>query len=155
MGLPYTVTAPADRQPLAGTSTTRLRGRRLAIARAAWLLVAFLALVIFIVATPLFFTQLQTACPTATCVWPQLTADELRATLSAGWSLRFYAAAMSALNITHALIWCMIGCVIFWRKSDDWFALFVALFLIVFGLSYQTPPPIHPVVDVVGVVLGD
>ncbi len=155
MSLPFIVTASADHSSVRDVSATRLRGRRLAVARAAWLVVALLALAIFVVATPLLFNQFQTACPTATCATEQLTAAELRATLAAGWSLPFFAVALSALRIVHALLWGAVGVVIFWRKSDDWMALFVALFLILFGLSFQTPPPIHPLVDGVAVVLSD
>src|SRR5437762_9098915 len=114
MSLPFTVTASADSQSVPATAVTRLRGRRLAVARAAWLLVALLALVIFVVATPLFFEQFQTACPTATCESPRLTSDQLRATVAAGWSLPFFATALSALNLVHALLWCAAGGLIFW-----------------------------------------
>ncbi|MFL5801543.1 MAG: hypothetical protein ACJ8CR_07350 [Roseiflexaceae bacterium] len=155
MNPPYVPVAPSVHADRGSPPATRLRGRRLAVARSAWLLVALLALVIFVVATPLFFNQLQTACPTSSCATQQLTADELRATVAAGWSLPFFAAALVALRIVHACIWCAVGGLIFWRKSDDWMALFVALFLILFGLSYQTPPPIHPVVDLMALVLGD
>src|SRR5512132_3193106 len=98
MALPYMETAAADRRSAPVTPATRLRGRWLAVARFAWLLVALLALMIFAVAMPLFFNQLQTACPTATCATQQLTADELRATVAAGWSLPFFAAALVALS---------------------------------------------------------
>jgi len=155
MNPPYVPVAPSARADRGSPPATRLRGRRLAVARSAWLLVALMALAIFVVATPLFFKQWQTACPTAPCATQQLTADELRATVAAGWSLPFFATALVALNIVHALLWCAVGVMIFWRKSDDWMALFVALFLILFGLSFQTPPPIHPVVDVAAVVLSD
>jgi signal transduction histidine kinase len=149
------VSASAAHASARDASATHLRGRPLALARAAWLVVALLALAIFVVATPLFFNQFQTACPTPTCATEQLTTDQLRATHAAGWSLPFFAAALSALRIAHALLWCTVGILIFWRKSDDWMALFVALFLILFGLLNATPPPIHPLIDGVGMVLGD
>src|SRR5438105_14912439 len=113
MSLGFMVTASADHRSLRDVSATRLRGRRLAVVRSAWLLVALLAFVIFVVATPLSFNQFQTACPTPTCATSQLTAAELRATLAAGWSLPFFAAALSALRIVHALLWCAVGGVIF------------------------------------------
>jgi hypothetical protein len=42
------------------------------------------------------------------------------------------------LNIYFAIIaaiWCAVGFLIFWRRSDDWLALLAAFFLVIFGLN--------------------
>ena len=31
------------------------------------------------------------------------------------------------------LVWFAVGALIFWRRSDDWMALLVSLFLVAFG----------------------
>jgi hypothetical protein len=50
-----------------------------------------------------------------------------------GFSVSGYALLQTMLSVGIALAWFVVSGVIFWRKSDDWMALFVALFLVVFA----------------------
>ncbi len=65
----------------------------------------------------------------------QLTPENFQALRGAGFSLDFYAAYVVIFQTSCALIWFLIGVVIFWRKSDNWMALFVALFLVTYAAT--------------------
>src|SRR5260370_36371309 len=47
-------------------------------------------------------------------------------------SVDFYAVCFVILNFGFYFMWFVVAVVIFWRKSDDWMALLVALFLVLF-----------------------
>ena len=52
-----------------------------------------------------------------------------------GLSVGFYAAyTVAVLEIATMLPWVAVGAAIFWRKSEDWMALFVALMLVTNGI---------------------
>jgi hypothetical protein len=52
-----------------------------------------------------------------------------------------YAAYIIALFVVIALIWSAVGLIIFWRRSDDWLALLVALTLILFNTGATENAP--------------
>jgi hypothetical protein len=102
--------AAADRHL---TPSTRLRGRRLLVARVAWATAAT--------------AQLQTVCGGARCALVQPTSDSARTLHQLGFSLGGYAALTFALILLSSVICFAVSGVIVWRKSDDWMALLVAL----------------------------
>ena len=109
---------------------TRLHGRRLLLARIACLTLVVLSLGICIGSLPDYLAQLQTVCRFAPCAIGQLS-PELAATLQhLGLSISGYAAGMFAFVMVLALAFFAVGCLIFWRKSDDWMGL-----LFTYGLS--------------------
>ncbi len=65
----------------------------------------------------------------------QLAATSALTLTQWGLSLSAYAACFVALNVLVSLLPWGIGLLLFWRKSDEWMGLFVALFLILLGAN--------------------
>ena len=113
-----------------GAPDTRLRGRRLILARVVWVAVVTLIAALFLVRLPSYYTLLQTICTGATCGSAQPTPDSAQAMQRLGLSVSAYAAFTLALTLALAFLCFTLGAVIFWRRSDDWMALLVALMVV-------------------------
>jgi hypothetical protein len=109
------------------TATTRLSGSRLILARVAWGAAVTLIVVPFLVKLPAYYTFLQTICTGAPCGLGQPTLDSAQALQKLGLSVGAYAAFTLALTLVLAFLCFVVSAVIFWRRSDDWMALLVAL----------------------------
>jgi len=46
-----------------------------------------------------------------------------------------YAALFTIFFVIMAAIWCAVGFLLFWRRSDDWLALLAAFFLVITGIT--------------------
>ena len=117
---------------------TRFHGRWLLLARVAWLFVALLSLGLLVAGIPGHFARLQTVCYLSMEVCVEnglLTSAMVRGLQQLGLTVRFWAAYIVALNSVSLLVWCGVGTVIFARKSDNRMALFIALFLVTFGVG--------------------
>ena len=125
--VPGPATRSSDRS---GAPETRLRGRRLILARVVWVTVVTLIVVPFIARFPAHYTFLQTVCTGATCSLGQPTPDSAQALQKLGLSVGTYATFTLALTLALALVCLTLAVVIFWRRSDDWMALLVALLLV-------------------------
>ncbi len=112
---------------------TRLRGNRLLIARGVWASVVLLAIGLFVSAIPARFSQLLTAVPLGNMATAQLAPEELVLLQASGYAMTQYAIYFIAVDIICAGVFALIGLAIFWRKSDDWFAIFISLTLVSFG----------------------
>jgi hypothetical protein len=110
-----------------GAPSTRLRGRRLILARAVWVTVVTLVVALFLARLPAYYPALQTLCTGATCGPVQSTPDSALALQRLGLSVGAYAVFILALTIALAFLCFTLGAVIFWRRSDDWMALLGAL----------------------------
>src|SRR5687768_17386316 len=88
----------------AHTAGTRLRGGWLLLARTTWLVVAGLAVGLFVAGIPAEFAQLQVACPTAICVSGQLPPASLRALEDLGLSRPAFAAYSIAMDVLFAAV---------------------------------------------------
>src|SRR3990172_4128888 len=109
---------------------TTLQGRPLAFAEATWILVAVLTLAAFVATVPDRYQQLLDAdLTTKYALW------------DLGLSVSFYAAYFVAAEVASMLVYALTAAIIFWRKSDDWMAVFVALTLLTFGAA--APSPMH------------
>jgi signal transduction histidine kinase len=106
---------------------TRLRGRKLILARVAWVTVVSLIVALFLARLPVYYIALQTVCPGTACGYVQPTLDSAQALQQLGLSVSAYAAFTLALEIALAFLCFTLGAVIFWRRSDDWMALLGAL----------------------------
>src|SRR5690348_2993771 len=102
-----------------GAPNTRLRGRRLILARVAWATVVSLIVVLFLARLPVYYTALQT--------YVQSSLDSVQALQKLGLSVSAYVAFTLALEIALAFLCFTLGALIFWRRSDDWMALVGAL----------------------------
>ena len=113
-----------------------LRGRRLFVARALWVGVVSLTAMIFAASVPAHLADLHRICAAGPCVAGQLAPAEARALGDLGVSIDAYTAYVFALDLVVALGFCVVGAVIFWRKSREPGALFVSFALMVFGLTW-------------------
>jgi hypothetical protein len=125
--VPGQATRSSDRS---GAPDTRLRGRRLILARVAWVAVVTLIVVPFLARLPAYYTALQTVCTGAACGPEQPTPASAQAIQKLGLSVGAYAAFTLALTLALAFLCFTLGAVIFWRRSDDWMALLVALMVV-------------------------
>ncbi|MGH3147255.1 MAG: hypothetical protein ACRDTR_15770, partial [Rubrobacter sp.] len=117
---------------------TRLHGRFLVLARAAWVVVAVLAVGLFVAAIPAELALLRVPCPTPICVTGQLSPAGLTALEDLGLTPSLYAAYSVAMDVLFATVYGAVAGLIFWRKSDDRMALFVSLALLTFGTATFT-----------------
>ena len=127
---------------ISSAATTRLSGRRLILARAAWLVLVVPSLGFFIAGLPLFYAQIQKACTNSiTCnLTGALTAKGLQELSALGLSTSTYALLLTIFFILIVAIWSGIGFLIFWHRSNDWFALLTAFFLVMFNPTYPGFP---------------
>ena len=112
-----------------------LSGRRLLLARVVWILVAALAVGLFVSGVPAEFTLMHVPCPTMTCPTGQLSPSGLRALEGLGLSLDSFAAYAVAMDVIFASVCTAVALLIFWRRSDDRMGLLVSLALLTFGTA--------------------
>ena len=113
---------------------TRLRGRRLIVARTIWLVVIGLALLVFAGGVPAGF---HSALP--------ITGATRAALAEAGLSPRFPAFFFITTDIATISAFSLIAVLLFWCRSDDWMAMFVGLLLVLTALLYTHPAANAPV----------
>jgi hypothetical protein len=104
-----------------------------------WVALVVFTLSIFIASLPAYVAQLQTVCTGDTCVYSygQLTPGTAHALQNLGLSIGAYAASTFALITASTLVSFGVAGLIFWRRSDDWMAMFVSLFLVTFGVNFS------------------
>jgi hypothetical protein len=119
---------------------TRLHGRLLVLARFVWIVVVGLSLAISLVDISLQFARLHIVCVGSDC-GQQLTVSIVQDLHKLNLSVDFFAASIIILEFGFYIVWVVVAFVIFWRKSNDWMALLVALFLILFPASQSLESP--------------
>ena len=108
------------------------------MARAVWLALVIPSLGLFVASLLAYYQQLQRACvDPVMCnnLAGALPAKGLQALTSSGFSASEYAALLTIFFVIIAAIWCAVGFLIFWRRSDDWLALLAAFFLVMFSIT--------------------
>ncbi len=116
-----------------------LRGHWLLFARMAWVVVTTMALAIVVFSVPSSFEHYSSVCTAASEVCSseqtvdQPTPEGVRAIQDAGLSVHTYALLNVVVDKVFQLVWLVVGVLIFWRRSDDWMAVLVSLFLVTFG----------------------
>jgi hypothetical protein len=106
---------------------TRLRGSRRALARTVWVILFVLNLVWFALALVSQVTSTLHPCVAATCTLTPSQAELLRHQGIGLGTVAAYYVGMPALTVVASLIMAIL---LFWRRSDDWLALVVGLFLV-------------------------
>src|SRR5215212_11873286 len=110
--------------------TTTLHGRWLVIARAAWVIVAALALGLFITSIPAYVSN----------VLNLGQADWIGARVEAPAGVVFVVELLGVLiSITSALVCLTLASVLFWRRSDDWMVIFISSYLLIYGTVLVGP----------------
>src|SRR5215204_6934308 len=111
----------------ASPSATTLRGRRLVIARAAWGVIAALALGLFVASIPAYVLTLGEA------AW-------FGAPVEAPDNVVFMLDLLGVLASMMAALLCLtLAAVLFWRKSDDWMVIFISSYLLAYGVVLAGP----------------
>ncbi len=128
MSLPYLPTVqPSTSNAPSRSADTALRGRWLILARIVWGAMAVLLVGLFVASIPADYNQ----------KLPLFATPQVQANLSdLGLSFAAYATCYLILTGTFTLGFCIIGAILFWRKSDDWMALFVAFLLVLIGTQF-------------------
>ena len=124
-----------------GTIGSQLHGRWLKVARAGWLTAAVLMIGVFIASQPLRYAELREVCTAAFEVCEaerRLSPDSISVLQALGISVEIYAIAIMALGVVAALVWSLVGLLIFVRKSNDRMALLAALALVTFGIGFNS-----------------
>ena len=127
---------------------TRLHGYPLLVARCIWGILVISALGFFVLSLPLYYSHLLSACtsdsnPLCT-LHGTLTTTGMQALQHLGIAPATYATYTIVLSSICACLWVAIGLQIFWRRSDDWMALFVSAFLITYSTNLAGGPPSAP-----------
>ncbi|HEX6383368.1 MAG TPA: histidine kinase [Anaerolineae bacterium] len=131
-----------EEMPAAPPATSRvLDGARLTLARALWIAIALLTLFNYAYTAPIAFGRLQTVCAGADCPQLALTPADAAELERIGLSRPLFAAYALTLALGFALTSFVVGAVVFWRKGDDLFGLFVSLTLITFGMIALSAAP--------------
>ena len=128
----------SDESAVSMDGKPRLSGSRLVIARVAWLALVLPAVGLFVASLPVYYTFVQKACTDiVTCsIVGTLNAKGLQGLSSSGLSTSSYAILLTIFFIIQGAIWSGVGFLIFWRRSDEWFALLTAFFLVMFNTTY-------------------
>jgi hypothetical protein len=120
-------------------SDVNLRGAWLIAARATWMMIALACLVMFFASIPAYVTTLHQVCSGSADTVNmcnhnnQLLQTNIQALAQSHISLDGYATFVVIIDLISSLTFLFIGALIFWRKSNERFALFVSLILILFG----------------------
>ncbi len=126
---------------------------RLSTARIAWVLVTGLVVGLVVLGVPGLYSRL-------------IAGVDERSVVNLGWTLTGYGIYFTSLNLLVVAAHLIIGAIVFWRRSNEWIALALALALVTNGallpLSLMYPaetisPAFRPLVGLVtyiGLVTG-
>ncbi len=110
-----------------------LRGRWLVVARAVWIALAVLTLAVCIGGLPPLYERIKTVCAGEDCTQWRLSPEGASALQGAGVSVEVYAKVGIALSVFSALVFFAVAALLFWRRSNEWMALLLSLFLVLNG----------------------
>lgn len=117
---------------------TSLHGRWLVLARAAWVLLAVLLMLLSAVGIPFEYAYYKSICTGVMCatdLGAQLTPEGVQALQALGLSAGFFAAYNVTFEVVAALVFTAVAAVIFWHRSDDRMGLFAAFTLLTAGCA--------------------
>jgi len=114
----------------ASTPATTLHGRWLLLARAVWVVIAALALCLFAASIPSYvFNVLELG-----------QAERIGGPVEAPATLVFAFELIGVLASATAVLVCLtLAVVLFWRRSNDWMAVFTSSYLLLYGTIMAGP----------------
>jgi hypothetical protein len=142
--------SPADSE---GSGHATLHGRGLIIMRVVWVAVSSLAVTLFVAALPLLYGEYRML-----RIYRPDDRDAVYTDLTRlGLSVDFFATYLLALGIILAVAYFSVAAVIFWQKSNEPMALFLALLLVLLGATFwgatHVLGDIHPLLEWLSSVL--
>lgn len=119
----------------------RLHGRWLLLARTVWIVLVVFTLSLFIMSFAIYAPRfsLVNALLQNFLLHPDTSVNGYIAFDAHLGTIVEYNALHIILIDAASLSWIVVGCVIFWRKSDDWMAMLAALALVTFGVTFSPP----------------
>jgi hypothetical protein len=114
-----------------GTSTAHETGRWLAVGRIGWLLLLALILVPFALSLPTYRDSFIHPAPQSALLSPPVVAALARV----GISLDTYAWISFGVMGAVVVFSLIVALALFWRRSDDWMALLVSLFIVIYTVG--------------------
>jgi hypothetical protein len=127
--------------------TIHLRKPWLNVARVAWIVIVLLIMVLFAAGLLTGLGQLRTVCAGGACHPSQLDPAQAELNRQIGLTLDFYAWYTTLVFTVFGSVFIAIAWLIFWRRSDDWMALFVSFWLVMVGAG------VNPVIPTLGPVI--
>lgn len=115
-----------------------LKSPWIALARGLQAIIICLAIGLFIINIPLKYEQSLIVCETEPCPPSQLTIRSVEQLDKAGISVADFVILLIAINIVTVVIFTTCAIVIFIRKPNDPFTIFVTIMLVVFGTATFT-----------------
>ena len=117
------------------------------IVRFAWIAIVLVIMILFVVGLLISLAELRTVCAGGDCHPNQLDPAQAALNRQLGLSLNFYAWYTTITFALFGFVFFAIAWLIFWRRSDDWMALFVSLWMVIFGAGANAViPAIGPVI---------
>ena len=108
----------------------QLSGRWLVLARAVWVTVATLIVVMVLANLPVYFAQMRTVCLHQPCMHWQLTPATAHVLQQLHLSSVGYAVISLVFSLACIFVWITVSLVIVWRQSRQLLALLTSLLLI-------------------------
>jgi hypothetical protein len=108
------------------------------IGHISWLIFIILSISLFIAGIPVYFQELSQICVDETCVSGQLTRDTETALRDLGISIRHRAVFILTIIAVNFFVMLTMAVLIFWKRSNDWFALFLGLTFVSFMVDSTT-----------------
>jgi len=124
--------------PVVSTSPQALSSGWLTLARILQVLIICLTVGLFIISLPLNYEQRSDICETEPCPPNRLKSESIQALNEAGMSLNSLVLTTIALDILVAVTFTTCAIVIFVRKPDEPFTIFVTIMLVIFGTATFT-----------------
>src|SRR3989440_7015893 len=136
----FTGSAPAGAHHKPQQGDTRLHGKRLILARAACLVAGILSFGVFVASVPATYeTILSHYCTRPLCNHPtQASVLFVQQLQALGLSVQAYAIYNMIVNIIFVCTYFVVAIMLFWRRSDDWMALFASFFLMTFAITFSS-----------------
>jgi hypothetical protein len=108
------------------------------IGHISWLIFIVLSISLFIAGIPVYYQELSQICVDETCVSGQLTRDTETALRDLGISIRHRAVFILTIITVNFFVMLTLAVLIFWKRSNDWFALFLSLTFVSFMVDSTT-----------------
>ena len=129
-------------------ANTRISGPRLLAARISLITFSAFILVLYVIGTPSYYLAWFNSLHTPVCLDICITPANVQSLHALGISITIFAVYWVTINLLFALTYFVVAILIFWRKSDDWMALFASFTLVAFGASFPAIPnaltAVHP-----------